>query len=664
MNKEFQTIIKVGMNATDFNKNSSEVSRRIKLLDTSFREASARAKAYGESTDTLKQKHTILTEKINLQTQRVQKLKHQYEKSRKETGDNSKATDTLAIRYNNAIIQLRRIEGQLDKTNKNIKEQSKALTEVQQKMKDYGDRVKKVGEQANEISNGMLKVGAAITAVGAVVTKIGIDFDTSMRKVKTIADETQVSNKQLSDSVLELSSKYGIANTEIANSLYETLSAGVETKKSISFLDDAIKNSIGGFTDATTSVNTLTNILNAYNVETEKSIEISDKLLVLQKLGKTTIGEFGDQIGKVAPLASQANVNIDELLGSIATLTKNSIKGKESITAMKAVISNIIKPSVEASIEANRLGMKFNAAGLKAKGFAGFLDMVIERTHGNTESLTKLFGSVEALNAVMLLTSDKGAKDFKEALDAMADSTGMTDEAVKDMDGSGRNLDETIQTLKNSATEAFYAIEPILTTILNILNPIFKAFSNINPIILRFITIFGIMLVVIGSFIKLAGTLAISIGAISATMGTLGITCSISASHILIVVGALAALAFILALVLGRSKDVSKGIEDVTNSVSNMKLPQPEVPKEYVPKQYSVNGSHRNGLKTVPFDGYKAELHKNEEVLTASDPRNINNDKKYGGDNFYITIDTSNIKDINDIVEIARNARQNRRQYA
>jgi hypothetical protein len=43
-----------------------------------------------------------------------------------------------------------------------------------------------------------------------------------------------------------------------------------------------------------------------------------------------------------------------------------------------------------------------------------------------------------------------------------------------------------------------------------------------------------------------------------------------------------------------------------------------------VPNIY-LDGSHRSGLKRVPFDGYVAELHKNEEVLTENDPRNSNN---------------------------------------
>jgi len=47
----------------------------------------------------------------------------------------------------------------------------------------------------------------------------------------------------------------------------------------------------------------------------------------------------------------------------------------------------------------------------------------------------------------------------------------------------------------------------------------------------------------------------------------------------------------------------------------------------------NVDGSHASGLGRVPFDGYLAELHKGEEVLTAGDPRNINNYKTSNNDN-------------------------------
>jgi TP901 family phage tail tape measure protein len=43
-------------------------------------------------------------------------------------------------------------------------------------------------------------------------------------------------------------------------------------------------------------------------------------------------------------------------------------------------------------------------------------------------------------------------------------------------------------------------------------------------------------------------------------------------------------------------------------------------------KKARIDGSHADGLSMVPFDGYRAELHKGEEVLRADDPRNKNNE--------------------------------------
>lgn len=41
-------------------------------------------------------------------------------------------------------------------------------------------------------------------------------------------------------------------------------------------------------------------------------------------------------------------------------------------------------------------------------------------------------------------------------------------------------------------------------------------------------------------------------------------------------------------------------------------------------EKYGISGSHKNGLSYVPFDGYIAELHKGERVLTAKEAKNYN----------------------------------------
>lgn len=55
-------------------------------------------------------------------------------------------------------------------------------------------------------------------------------------------------------------------------------------------------------------------------------------------------------------------------------------------------------------------------------------------------------------------------------------------------------------------------------------------------------------------------------------------------------------------------------------------------------KNFFVNGSHENGLSYVPFNGYVAELHKGERVLTAEENEQYSNGKTMNGGtviNFY-----------------------------
>lgn len=68
-----------------------------------------------------------------------------------------------------------------------------------------------------------------------------------------------------------------------------------------------------------------------------------------------------------------------------------------------------------------------------------------------------------------------------------------------------------------------------------------------------------------------------------------------------------------------------------------------------------VNGSHAGGLNYVPFDGYIAELHKGERVLTADEARRYNNRSNSGYDERPIKIVVQSVLDGKVIGETAYN---------
>ena len=285
-------------------------------------------------------------------------------------------------------------------------------------------------------------ISTALAGVAAAAVKAGAAYETSLAKVGTIADTSAKPLADLSREIIQLSNNTGEGAAELNEALYSAISAGADTERAVDLVAVAVKAARGGFTDTETAVDGLTSALNAYAMETADAQGLANKFLVTQNLGKTTFGQLASSIGTVAPTANAAGVSVEELLASVASLTANGIGTSEAMTGMKAALSNIIKPTGEAAKLAQQLGIDFSAASLQTKGWAGFLAELQEKTGGNTDQMATLFGSVEALNTVLTLTSEQGTALMTKTLDEMASNTTALDDAYEAMSGA---LEVTVQ---------------------------------------------------------------------------------------------------------------------------------------------------------------------------------------------------------------------------
>lgn len=276
-------------------------------------------------------------------------------------------------------------------------------------------------------------IGTTLAAIGVYAVKVGSEFETSLAKVGTIADTSKKSLDTLSSEVMTLSKRTGQSAAELNNALYSAISAGADTARATELVSVAVKAAKGGFTDTETAVDGLTSALNAYGMATADAQGLANKFLVTQNLGKTTFGELAGSIGTVAPTANAAGVSVDSLLASVASLTANGIGTSEAMTGMKAALSNIIKPTSDAAKMAEQLGVDFSTAALQSKGWTGFLQEIKDKTGGSTEQLSALFGSVEALNTVLTLTSDQGMALMSKTLGEMQTNTTALDDAYNTM---------------------------------------------------------------------------------------------------------------------------------------------------------------------------------------------------------------------------------------
>lgn len=307
-------------------------------------------------------------------------------------------------------------------------------------------------------------VSAALTAAGGYAVTVGAAFETSLAKVGTIADTSVKSLDELSAEVINISNATGEGAAALNEALYSAISAGADTAHATELVEVAVKAAKGGFTDTETAVDGLTSALNAYGMQTTEAEGLANKFLVTQNLGKTTFGELASSIGHVAPTANAAGVSVDDLLASVASLTANGIGTSEAMTGMKAAISNIIKPTSDAQKVAKQLGIDFSTAALKSKGWAGFLADIKEKTGGNTDQMAALFGSVEALNTVLTLTSDQGMALMSETLGEMATNTSALDDAYDAMTSTFEGATARLKTnIDNLAISVYAGLKEPLT---------------------------------------------------------------------------------------------------------------------------------------------------------------------------------------------------------
>ena len=310
-----------------------------------------------------------------------------------------------------------------------------------------------------------LKVGAigaaiaftALAAGAAAAVQEFRNFERTFSNVVTLLDESSFKTKSFNDGVgdmkkglLELRAQTGQSFDSLNKGLFDLVSAGVDAEKAIDTLRIATDLALAGATDASVAVDGLTSAMNAYGFEADKAQEISEKFFTAQKFGKTTIAELSTDFGKVAAAANAMGISFDEVLASVSAATLAGIKTNEAYTGLKAVISNIIKPSKDAADEADRLGINFDSSSLKAKGFKGFLDSITSSAKFNSNSLEKLFGSMEAVNIALALTGAQ-AEDFDKILVELGDETKRAGTFQDALATKSETVDEKFKKLAGSA---------------------------------------------------------------------------------------------------------------------------------------------------------------------------------------------------------------------
>lgn len=330
----------------------------------------------------------------------------------------------------------------------------------------------------SELASSLLPIASVSGAIAGLnqLKNEAMDFQTAIAQVSTILDDN-ANLGEISDSAKEAALEFGKMPTEQVKAFYDILSAGIEsTADAQKILIAGNKLAIGGSADFNIATKGIISTLNTYGIEAERVAEVTDGFFIAAKAGALNIEDLSAGIGNIASIAQPAGVGLDELLASIAALTNTGVTTSQAITNIRSAISSVITPSKQASDAAAEIGIEFNAAALKSKGFTKFMEEIKTKSQGNSEILGRLFGSIEALSGAQALIGP-AFEDFNNALDQMGKKSGATEVAFQKMaDTAAKQAD------KLSAKFAILRIEAgekLLTAIVPAISALNENFEEI-----------------------------------------------------------------------------------------------------------------------------------------------------------------------------------------
>jgi TP901 family phage tail tape measure protein len=206
-----------------------------------------------------------------------------------------------------------------------------------------------------------------------------------------------------------------ITKGEAASAMYQSLSAGIgaatgKLKESQPFMEAALKLSTGTDTAASTTVETLAKLTYAYNLNAKDATTTAAKLNGIVEEGIVTFPQLAGGIGRVAGVAAQAKVPMDELMGSIAALTK-TMSADDAMTGYMSLLNAIAGAGEQSKKAASELGIQFDLQAIKAKGLLNVLKELWDKSGGSFEKIKEIIpDSLASGTALTLMTTA-----FKEA---------------------------------------------------------------------------------------------------------------------------------------------------------------------------------------------------------------------------------------------------------
>lgn len=436
-------------------------------------------------------------------------------------------------------------------------------------LQDFVSSTDSLGTKFQNFGNAVSSVGSSLTktttvpilGLGAAATKVAGDFDASMSKVEAISGATAEEMVSLREKAIEMGASTKFSAKESADAFTYMAMAGWDAGQMIDGISGIMSLAAADGLDLATTSDIVTDALTAFGLQASDSGHFADVLAQASSSANTNVSMLGESFKYVAPVAGALGMSAEDTALALGLMANSGIKGSQAGTALRASLTNLVKPTDTMALKMEELGIEVTNSDGTMKSLREILDLLRDKFSTLTESeqanaAATLFGK-EAMSGMLAIinTSESDYLKLAEAIENCdGRAEGMADTMMNNLPGALTLLKSAVESLLIKLGEALIPtiqkITEFITGLVEKLNSlsdeqveqivkIAAIVAAVGPVLM----IIGKVITVIGTVITIGGKLFAGIKAIVTFIGGVLIPAISSiGAPVLIVIGIIAAL--------------------------------------------------------------------------------------------------------------------------
>lgn len=614
-------VTKLSIDDSGVEKSMAELARQMKVVQSEFQAASSRIGEHANSQDALRTKVDSLNKQMDVQAQRIAKLKKQHEEAAAAKGTDARETQNLEIKLNKAVAQYNKLDSELKATTSELQKQSSAWTKATAALDAASKKMESLGRTMSAAGQSMsLMVTAPIAGAGVAAAKSSIDFETAFAGVKKTVNATAEELEGFRQDIRDMSKEMPATATEIAGVAEAAGQLGIKNSALMSFTK--VMTNMGVATnmaseEAATSLARLANITQMPQQDFEK---LGSTIVALGNNLATTESEITAMGLRLAGAGHQVGMSEAQILGLAGALSSVGIEAEAGGTAISTVMSKMASAVMSGGKELDTMAQ---IAGMTSKQFKeGFqkdaataIVSFIEGLHRLSQSGQNVFAILDKVGMSEIRMRDallraSGAGDlFRNSLQlstkAWGENTALQNEADQRYETTASKLKMLGNRITDAAITLGDALVPAIMAGLDALEPLFKSieeastwFSNLDASTRKTIISIVAMVAAAGPLLIIAGKLVTSIAALIPVVKGLGAALMfLTTNPIGLVITAIGAAVAAFVSIKSSMDDAKQAAEDLAQAQQNLQEVQ------------------ANGIERSEVDAAQEKINKLNELI-------------------------------------------------